>query len=77
MSKIFPSGFCVGIQCNDAIISVLVSHFTPPFPGVSNHKKAIHWKKIGVSEIAVEVGIFSGCPGCYLRNFGVIPTIEM
>ena len=50
--------------------------FTPPFPGKQGHG-VLHCKKKCVREMRVEVGSFSGCPGCYLGNIRVFPTIEV
>ena len=47
--------------------------FTPPFLGESVPRKLYTEKKNCVREMAVEVGSFSGHPGCYLGNIRVFP----
>ena len=41
--------------------------------GVNNSKETLHCKKNCVREMTVEIGSFSGRPGCYLGNIRVFP----
>ena len=53
--------FCTGIS------------FTPPFLGETSSWDSTLEKKNCVREMAVEVRVLSGCPGCYLGNIRVYP----
>ena len=51
--------FCTGIS------------FTPNFLGETASLMSTHGRNFHVREMTVEVGPFSGCPGCYLGNIRV------
>ena len=70
-------GFRVVNAVNDAITFVLASPSLLPFRGNKFMGLYTVKKKICVREMTVEVGSFSGCPGCYLGNIRVFPTIDM
>ena len=65
---LFLPGFCVVMQCNDAITCVLASPSLLPFRGNQIQGNSILGKKKCVREMTVEVRFFSGHPGCYLGN---------
>ena len=41
--------------------------------GIKSQGNSTTWKTICVCEMTVEVGFYSGCPECYLRNLRVSP----
>ena len=70
---LFLPGFCVVNAVNDAITSVLATPSLLPFRGNKSMELYAVGEKNCVREMAVEVGSFSGHPGCYLVNLRVFP----
>ena len=65
-----PSGVCVFNAVNDAI--TLYWHLLhSSLSGETSSWDSTLGKKNCVREMTVEVGSFSGCPGCYLGNIRV------
>ena len=63
----------LSMQQNDVITSVLASLHSSLSGEINSKVLHAGEKKFHVGEMTVEVGSFSGHPGCYLRNIRVFP----